>query len=82
LLAPLFTLALRLTGSGGVGVAEVLPAGPDCCEPVPPGEFDVPPQAARMVASTTIPTTPDSLRISLVGINVLTSGWRSTRPLH
>jgi len=66
-------LALRLTGSGGMGVAEVWPAGAGCCWPVPPGEFDVAPQAVRMVASRTVPATPDSLRILLAGINVLRS---------
>ena len=47
--------------------------GADCCEPLPAdgGVLGVPAHAVTMVASITAPATPDSLRILLVGINVL-----------
>ena len=76
LLAPSLTFGLKVTGlgfgSGGVGgwVEADVPG----CEAVPAdGLVGVPPHAARMVASRTTPAAPASVRILLVGINVLLS---------
>jgi len=79
--APFFTLAVSLTGSGWVGVevevgddgwvAEV--AGPLGCElDWLPTLLGVAPQAARTVARSTVPAAPDSVSILLVGMKFLT----------
>jgi len=76
LLAPSLTLGLKVTGLGFAsgGIAGSVEADPAGCEAVPDdGVVGVPPHAARMVASRTTPAAPASLRILLVGINVLLS---------
>ena len=75
-LAPFLTLDLKLIGSGfgiGVGDGSIVADGAGCCELIAAGSAELPPHAARVVASKTAPAAQHNLRILLVGISIPTS---------